>query len=311
MQLVSIVTPSYNQARYLETTIQSVLAQDYARIEYIVVDGGSTDGSVELIKNHQSRLAYWVSEKDNGQAEAINKGLARASGEILAWLNSDDYYLLNAISAAVKIFEENPDVAMLYGEMLAVDEHGQTINLLKYKQLNLEDLLCFQIIGQPAVFFRRAAYEKTGGLDPTFHFLLDHHFWIRLAQQGRILHVPQTWAAARYHAEAKNRAKAAEFGREAFRILDWAQSQPGLSEAVIRVGRRARASAHRVDARYLLDGGKSISALSAWMRALLIHPPTALARLNILISALLNLTGLNALRQFILRRRQRGFSGKE
>lgn len=311
MALVSIVTPSYNQASYLEQTIQSVLSQDYPRIESIVIDGGSTDGSVEIIKKYESRLAYWASEKDNGQADAINKGLARAKGEILAWLNSDDYYLPNTISSAVKIFEENPDVIMLYGDILAVDEQGQTINLLKYRQLSLEDLLCFQIIGQPAVYFRRQAYEKRGGLDPTFHFLLDHHLWIRLAQQGKILHVPQTWAAARYHAEAKNRAKASEFGREAFRILDWAKGQVGLVEAVARVERRARASAHRVDARYLLDGGRSISALSAWTRALLIHPPTALARLNILVSALLNLSGLSAVRRLILRRRQRGFSGKE
>jgi len=311
MQLVSIVTPSYNQARYLEATIQSVLAQDYPRIEYIVMDGASTDSSVEIIKKHESRLAYWISEKDNGQADAINKGMARANGEILAWLNSDDYYLPKTISAAMKVFEENPDVVMLYGDMLAVDEQGKTINVLKYKQLSLEDLLCFQIIGQPAVFFRREAYEKTGGLDPTFHFLLDHHLWIRLAQQGKILHVPQIWAAARYHAEAKNRVKASEFGREAFRILDWVKGQAGLAEVAARVERRARASAHRVDARYLLDGGKSISALSAWMRALFIHPPTALARLNILVSALLNLSGLSALRRLILRRRQRGFSGKE
>jgi len=211
----------------------------------------------------------------------------------------------------VKVFEDNPDVVMLYGDMLAVDEQGQTINLFKYKQLSLQDLLCFQIIGQLAVFFRRAAYEKTAGLDATFHFLLDHQLWIRLAQQGKILHVPQIWAAARYHAEAKNRAKASEFGREAFRILVWAKSQPGLAETVASVERRARASAHRLDARYLLDGGKSISALQAWMHALFIHPPTALARINILVSALLNLTGLSALRQFILRRRQRGFSGKE
>lgn len=309
MALVSIVTPSYNQASYLEQTIQSVLSQDYPRIESIVIDGGSTDGSVEIIKKYESRLAYWASEKDNGQADAINKGLARAKGEILAWLNSDDYYLPNTISSAVKIFEENPDVIMLYGDILAVDEQGQTINLLKYRQLSLEDLLCFQIIGQPAVYFRRQAYEKRGGLDPTFHFLLDHHLWIRLAQQGKILHVPQTWAAARYHAEAKNRAKASEFGREAFRILDWAQSQPGLAEVVARVERRARASAHRVDARYLIDGGQSLSALKAWMRALFIHPPTALARLNIFVSALLNLSGLRALREFILRRRKRGFSG--
>ena len=308
MKLLSIITPSFNQARYLETTIQSVLSQDYPRVEYIVIDGVSTDGSVDIIKKYENRLAYWVSEKDNGQADAINKGIARAKGDVVAWLNSDDYYLPNAISNAVKVFEGIPGLVLAYGDMLAVNELGQTINNLKYNQLSLEDLLCFQIIGQPAVFFRREAFEKAGGLDTTFHFLLDHHLWIRLAQQGRILHVPQTWAAARYHAEAKNRAKAAEFGREAFRILDWAKSQPELAGVISRVERRSRASAHRVDARYRLDGGQPWSALKAWMRTLLIHPPTALARLNILVSSLLNLSGLNALREGILRRRQRGYS---
>jgi len=309
MKLVSVITPSFNQARYLEAAIQSVLGQDYPRIEFILIDGASTDGSVEIIKKHESGLAYWVSEKDSGQAEAINKGLARATGEIVAWLNSDDYYLPEAVSSVVKVFEENPDVVMVYGDVLAVEKQGRAINVLKSRQLSLEDLLCFQIIGQPAVFFRREAYEKTGGLDITFHFLLDHHLWIRIARQGEILHIPQILAAARYHAEAKNRAKAAQFGREAFRILDWVKSQPGLTETVSRVERRARASAHRVDARYLLDGGEPWPALKAWMRALFIHPPTALARLNILISAILNLTGLGKLRDVILRRRQRTFSG--
>jgi len=308
LKLVSIITPSFNQARYLEATIQSVLSQDYARIEYFVVDGASTDGSVEIIRKYADRLSGWVSEKDHGQAEAINKGLARARGEIIAWLNSDDYYLPNTVSAAVKVFEENPEVVMVYGDMLAVDEHGQTTNILKYKQYSLEDLLCFQIIGQPSVFFRRAALEKAGHLDATFHFLLDHHLWIRIARQGRILHAPQVWSVARYHAEAKNRAKAAEFGREAFRILDWAKGQPGLAESMTGVERRARASAYRVDARYLLDGGQSFPALKAWTRALFIHPPTALARLNIFVSALLNLGGLSSLRESILRRRQRGYS---
>jgi len=307
--LVSIITPSYNQAAYLEQTIQSVLGQDYPRIEYMVIDGSSTDNSVEIIKRYADRLAYWVSEKDRGQAEAINKGLVRAKGEILAWLNSDDYYLPDTISAVVKCFEENPDVVMAYGDMLAVDGNGQTINVLKYKQLSLEDLLCFQIIGQPSVFFRRSAFERTGPVEPTFHFMLDHHLWIRLAQQGPILHVPQLWSAARYHPGAKNRARAAEFGREAFRVLDWAKAQPGLVEAVAGVGRRALASAHRYDARYLLDGGQTVSALGAWFRALFLHPPTALARWNIFVSAILNLTGLSKLRAFILQRRQRMFSG--
>ena len=299
------MTPSYNQANYLEQTIRSVLGQDYARIEYIVVDGKSTDNSVEIIKKYAGRLAWWVSEKDSGQGEAINKGFGHANGEILAWLNSDDYYLPGTISAAVKVFEENPDVVMVYGDMLAVDEHGQTINVLKYKQLSFQDLLCFQIIGQPSVFFRREVLESAGKLDTTFHFLLDHHLWIRIAQEGRILYIPQMWSAARYHAEAKNRAKAAEFGREAFRILEWAKSQPGLAEAVSGVERRARASANRVDARYLLDGGQPWSALKAWMRAFFIHPPTALARLNIFVSALLNLLGLSTLRAIYLRSRSR------
>ncbi len=310
MPLVSIITPSFNQARYLEQTIQSVLGQDYPRIEYIVVDGASTDGSVEIIKKYADKLAWWVSEKDSGQAEAINKGLARATGEIVAWLNSDDYYLPCAVSAAAKVFEENPDVVLVYGNMLAVDERGNAFNTLMYKQLSLQDLLCFQIIGQPAVFFRRSVLEKTGLLDPTFHFLLDHHLWIRIAQHGKILHVDQTWAAARYHAEAKNRAKAAEFGREAFRILAWAERQAKLGEAVRPVERRARASAHRVDARYLLDGGRSWLALKAWTSAFFIYPPTALARLNILGSALLNLMGLNFIRSAFLSRRSQRVNDK-
>ena len=149
------ITPSFNQAAYLEQTILSVLQQDHPRIEYIVIDGASTDTSVDIIRKYENKLSYWVSEKDHGQAEAINKGFTHATGEIVAWLNSDDYYLAGAVSSAVRIFEENPDVVLVYGNMLAVDEHGVTFNTLNYKQLTLEDLLCFQIIGQPAVFMRR------------------------------------------------------------------------------------------------------------------------------------------------------------
>ena len=309
MKLVSIVTPSFNQAPYLEQTLKSVLDQGYERLEYIVMDGGSKDGSVEIIRKYANKLAQWVSEKDSGQGEAINKGLVRSNGEIVAWLNSDDYYLPDTISAVVKIFEQNPDVALLYGDMLAVDENGQTTNVLKYRQMSLEELLCFQIIGQPAVFFRRDAYEKAGRLDTTFHFMLDHHLWIRIAQQGKIMHVPQVWAAARYHSQAKNRLQAAEFGGEAYRILDWAKNQPVLSGTFSSVERRARASAHRVNARYRLDAGQSASAVRDWFKAFFIHPPTALKRLNILVSAILHLIGLNRLREFILQRRRRAYSG--
>lgn len=304
MTQVSIITPSFNQSAFLAQAMRSVLEQDYEDIEYLVVDGASTDGSLDVIRQHSSRLAWWTSERDAGQAEAINKGLARAHGEIVAWLNSDDYYLPGAVGAAVRTLGDNPRAALVYGNMQAVDERGRLINSLRYRQLSLEDLLCFQIIGQPAVFFRRSALESAGGLDTTLHFLLDHQLWIRLAMQGQLIHVDQTWAAARYHAAAKNRVRAAEFGREAFRILEWAANHPALAAVQKRVGRRARASAHRVDARYLLDGGQPSAALQAWLRALMLHPPTAIARLNLPASALLEMIGLGGVRRAILRSRQ-------
>jgi hypothetical protein len=190
-----------------------------------------------------------------------------------------------------------------------VDENGQNFNTLKYKQLTIEDLLCFQIIGQPAVFMRRSVLRKTNGLNPAFHFLLDHLLWIQIAQYGRILHVDQIWSAARYHAEAKNVSKAAEFGSEAFRILDLAAQDAKLAPVLNRIRRRARAAAHRVDSRYLLDGGLPAKALSAWFRALFLHPPTALARMNIFVSSVLNILGLGKLREAVLARRKMNLSG--
>ena len=119
--LVSIITPSYNQAAFLEQTLCSVLDQDYPNLEYLVVDGGSDDGSVEIIKRYELRLAWWVSEKDRGQVEAINKGLAHAKGEYVAWLNSDDFYLPGAVLSAVEALQARPDAALVHGDVLAVD----------------------------------------------------------------------------------------------------------------------------------------------------------------------------------------------
>jgi glycosyltransferase involved in cell wall biosynthesis len=302
--LVSIVTPSFNQAAYLEQTLTSVLEQDYPRLEYLVVDGASTDSSVEVIRRYSDRLAWWVSEEDSGQAEAINKGLSRAKGEIVAWLNSDDYFLPGTVTAAVSAFHKNPEALILYGDMWAVDEGGQVINRLKYRQLDLEDLLCFHIIGQPAVFIRRVALEQAGYLDPSYHCMLDHQLWLRIAVQGEITYVNQTWSAARYHKAAKNRSRAGEFGHEAFRILEWANTHQKLAPVLAPIAHRARASAHRVDARYLLDGGQPWLALKAWWRAFALHPGTALARLNIFTSALLMLSGLGVLRTAYLRKRR-------
>ena len=288
--------------------MRSVLDQGHHQFEYIVVDGGSTDGSVDIIKQYADRLVWWVSEKDSGQAEAINKGMKRARGEIVAWLNSDDVYMPGAIEAAVKAFASRPETVLVYGNMLAVDGQGRTINVLRYRQLSLEDLLCFEIIGQPAVFMRRAAFEAAGGLDTSLHFMLDHQLWIKVAQQGQIVHMDEIWAAARYHAEAKNRSQATGFAREAFQVLRWAEDEASLTPALRLLGRRPEAAVQRVNARYLLDAGQPRAALRAWGRALSIHPPTALGRLNLLASAILSILGLGAVREAVLHMRQKWLS---
>lgn len=293
---VSIVTPSYNQARYLKQTIRSVLGQDYLSLEYFVMDGGSGDGSLEIIQQYADRLTGWVSEKDQGQADAINKGLKQAGGEIVAWLNSDDYYLPGAIASAVETFRQHPEAGLVYGDVLSVDGESQPFNLQTFKPYDLKDLMAFHIISQPAVFMRRSVLEQAGLLDPSYHMLLDHHLWLRMARLAPMVYIPQTLAAARYHAEAKNLARTAEFGQEAFRIVAWMQSDPRFAEDFSRNEKRIRGGAQRFDAFYLLDGGNYAAALKAYARAFRYAPTVVLREVHRVIFAILALLGLGRLR---------------
>ena len=202
--LVSIVTPSFNQARYIEATIQSVLSQDYARIEYLIVDGGSTDGTVEIIKKYAGRLAWWVSEKDQGQTDAINKGFGRAGGRILAWLNSDDTYEPGAVSAAVKYLSDHPDVGMVYGDCNFIDEDGRVIGKFGSAQTDYRLLRRGYVhIPQQTMFFRAEWWKQVGPLDPSFYFAMDYDLWTRLAARTELRYVPQTWANFRLHTAGK------------------------------------------------------------------------------------------------------------
>jgi len=309
--LVSIVTPSYNQAEFLEQTIQWVLRQDYPRLEYIIVDGGSTDGSVGIIKKYAPKLAWWISEPDRGQAEAINKGLHRARGEIVAWLNSDDFYLPGTVSKAVAAFAAHPQAGLIYGDVLAVDQRGNTVNVFKYGNWGLEGLMTFRVIGQPAVFMRRAVLEQAGYLDTSYHCLLDHQLWIRMARLSESRHVPDLWAAARYHGSAKNITRAEEFGREAYRIIEWMQTRPDLAPLFSGNEKLIWAGAHRLNAGYLLQGGKSAAALCSYGRSFLTHPPTALRQWRRIIFTALSLVGLRSARRVYLRLRRRFFSKPE
>ncbi len=202
--LVSIVTPSFNQARFLEATIRSVLAQDYPRIEYIVVDGGSTDGSVEIVKKYAGRLAWWISEPDKGQTDALNKGFARAEGEIFAWLNSDDTYQSNAVSSAVKFLSDHPEAGLVYGSANFINEAGDVIGRFASAQTDLRRLKQGYVhIPQQASFFRGDLWRAVGPLDPSFYFAMDYDLWVRIARRSQVKYVPQTWANFRLHTAGK------------------------------------------------------------------------------------------------------------
>lgn len=203
--LVSIVTPSFNQARYLEATLESVLSQDYPEIEYLVMDGGSTDGSRDILERYAPRLAGWVSEPDRGQTDAINKGFARARGEVFAWLNSDDTYQPGAVRAAVEQLRAHPEAAMVYGDANYIDEKGRVIGRFPAAQTDYRRLRQGYVhIPQQSSFWRAEYWRKVAPLDPTFYFAMDYDLWVRLAQMAPLVYVPgQPWANFRLHRDAK------------------------------------------------------------------------------------------------------------
>ena len=220
--LVSIITPSYNHAAFLDETIRSVLAQDYANIEYIVVDGGSTDGSVEIIQRHAGRIAKWVSEPDEGQSHAINKGFRMASGDVVAWLNSDDLYFPDAVSTAVRRFREQPDLGLFYGHGVFVDRDGAFVRYFTevepYDAFRLRN--CSDYIMQPTTFFRRDALFSVGLLDESLHFTMDWDLWCRFAESGCGVHYePKLIAATRVYPETKTTAGSRARLVEIFRTL--------------------------------------------------------------------------------------------
>ncbi len=275
--LISIVTPSFNQVQFLEQTIRSVLDQHFSGLEYMVVDGGSNDGSVDIITKYAGELSWWVSEPDQGQGDAIRKGFARAKGKYLAWINSDDTYLPGSFKQAVAALEANPDWGLVYGDVLAVNEKDQKINLLTYQPYQLQELMQFHIIGQPAVFLRREVYEQAGGISSAFHYLLDHHLWLRMAALQPIGYVPQTWAAARFHQAAKNTAMAAEFAGEALQIAGWLEQEAPFKQVMTAISDKVWAGSYRFGARYLSEGMQYKEALkmyrSAWQ-----HNPQVVLR---------------------------------
>jgi glycosyltransferase involved in cell wall biosynthesis len=201
---ISVITPSFNQAPFIERTIQSVLSQDYPGLDYFVIDGGSTDGTLQILKQYEDRLG-WVSEPDRGQAEAINKGFRRATGEIICWLNADDEFMPGALQTVAAYFEQQPEAQFIYGDAEAIDQAGRAYGRRGNVKATTHQELANQgdFIVQPAAFWRRALLAEVGFLDESLRYCLDYEYWLRVSQKYPLHYLAVPLARERFHAQAK------------------------------------------------------------------------------------------------------------
>ena len=225
---ISIITPSFNQAEFLERTICSVLEQGYPNLEYIVIDGGSVDGSVDIIRRYEKHLAYWVSEADNGQAHAINKGLAIATGEWVAWQNSDDVYYPDALKWIAEVVRRNPGVELIVGDMNLITKDGSIIRDVRYVRPTYGSLLAEgMVLANQAAFWRRSTHDKAGYLDETLDCVFDREWFLRILKMKiKVVHTSRILGALRLHEDTKTNTLAEVFHIEAARVL--AGREPAL-----------------------------------------------------------------------------------
>lgn len=202
---ISIITPSFNQAEFLERTIKSVLDQNYANLEYILIDGGSTDGSVDIIKRYSDSISYWISKKDSGQTEAINKGFKLATGEIVAWLNSDDEYCEGTLERVAKTFMSDSHLDFVFGDRLSIDRNGNILRDDRHTRFSFTELILHgMILTQPSSFWKRELFGKYGYLDETKRFCMDYEFFCRIGQHIKAKHICQPLSCFRWHEDSKS-----------------------------------------------------------------------------------------------------------
>ena len=212
---ISIVTPSFNQAAFLERTILSVLEQGYSNLEYIIIDGGSTDGSVDIIKKYQERLAYWISEPDRGQAHAINKGLRMATGEWVGWQNSDDIFYPGVFESLAREAAKAPHADLIIGNMNLIDKEDQVLRDIKYVRPTYRSLLAEgMVLTNQAAFWRRRVHGEIGYVDETLDCGFDYEWFLRLLAGRGAAHVNATWGGLRLHEDTKTSNRQVVFDME-------------------------------------------------------------------------------------------------
>jgi glycosyltransferase involved in cell wall biosynthesis len=237
---ISVVTPSFNQGKYLEATLRSVLDQGYSDLEYIVIDGGSTDGSREILDRYASRLAYVQSRPDAGQTDALIQGFARATGDVLAWLNSDDLYEPDTLHQVAAHFRREPSDRFVFGDSTWVHEDGSPSRTKREIPFNrFIWLRTYNYIPQPSAFWKRDLYEEVGGLDSTFNLAMDSDLWIRFSDRTHLAHLSRLWSRMRMHPDQKNVRLRADSDREDARIRARCGVASGFGGQIQRVAARA------------------------------------------------------------------------
>ncbi len=272
--LVTIVVPSYGQAAFLEETLRSVFDQDYPRLEVIVVDGGSADGSVEIIERHADRLAWWVSERDGGQADALNKGFARATGDLLGWICSDDTLLPGAVTAAVAALSADPAALLVYGDALMVDEAGHPLGRLPARPFDLVEMVrtCQNHVVQPGSLFTRRAWELAGPLVVESHYYFDFELVLRLALLGSAVRLERPLGTYRLHVESKSVAGTLIKATDHQRLYEALFARADLPAAVQAVEAEARSLSELTAGEYYYASGDRGKARKAYLRALRLWP---------------------------------------
>ena len=239
LPLVSIITPSLNQGSYIEETILSVKNQTYKEIEYIVIDGGSTDETLDILRKYSDSLT-WISEPDKGQSDAINKGWRMSKGKIIAYLNSDDTYMPWAVETAVKFFTEHPYIAIVYGDCNIINEHGNVLGRLPGTAFNLADLICGEcMIPQPTAFLRRQVIQDIGLLDVNLYMSMDFDLWIRTGLKFKVEYIPKVLANFRMCPGTKSVDELLKFCDDDSYVLNKLFADPELPKQIRDLKRRA------------------------------------------------------------------------
>jgi glycosyltransferase involved in cell wall biosynthesis len=283
--LVSIVTPSYNQAPFLEETILSVLDQDYPRIEYVIVDDGSTDESAEIIRRHSDRLAWCTRQENSGQPAALNRGFAHTSGELLGFVNSDDTLLPGAVTRFVEAFGDDRGLLLVYGDALTRQD-GEQIGTLRARDWNPRELVRTGVnpVPQQASMWRRQAWELAGPFDEGSFFFFEYEFLVRLSEHGRAKRLEQPLATFRLHPASKTVEPSVAKAEDAQRLAESFFTGTDFPADLRRYARRGRASYHLRAALVYYQAAQVVNARGQFGRALLLAP-LAFSRLHLLLFA--------------------------